>query len=127
MMNPSGGIFSTRMRSLASAMQTPGALEALEVLHLSSANSPPVTIRLLAKALTCGAAPSLRHLNLGYTKVTTAGVEALAAMVEARAQRPACRGLEAFPGIGRIFDGCSETASCGLLRALLPTLRELKL
>ena len=105
------------LQSLRTAMQVPGALQILGVLsiYLDERICFP-TIELFAVALASGAAPSLRELvlELEYAEFEDEAIEALATMFEARAQRPACRGLEVFKCDGRVV-GNSQ-----LMRALLP-------
>lgn len=129
---------SVHLHSLASGMTIPGVLNALEKLSVciyKKSSRPSESwsskmIRLLAKALASGAAPSLRHLdlNLGCTfgKGMDKAVKRLAAMLESRALLPACRGLETLDNedLDRIMY-CSEEIGCRFLRAFLPSLTEL--
>lgn len=115
--------------SIATAMQMPGALDALVILHFYSEEELPLgTFQLLAAALASGAAPSLRHLHLGASRYMLEDdyMKALVEMVEARAAlRPACRGLEVVED--NEYWGGSEAVRSQLLRALLPSLIDLKL
>lgn len=116
-----------QIRSLTSAMQVPGALDALEGLYFPSEDdSPSGMIQLLTEALTSGAAPSLCRLHLPDTTFNDDGLDALVAMVEARAaRRPACRGLESVEGGG--FWGGSEQSRIRLTCALLPSLTDIRI
>lgn len=102
----------------------PRKRHALEVLKFNSRDSPSGTIELLMGPLASGAAPFLREIGLGYGEES---VDGLAAMLEARARLPSCRGLEMLPGIDRGIFGCPEPARNRLLCALLPSVTELKL
>ena len=51
-------------------------------------------------------------------------LEALATMLEARAQLPACRGLDPIKPDGLVDEERSEAFRCRLLRALLPSMTE---
>lgn len=74
--------------SLTQAMQEVGALDVLEKLHMADFCGHVV------EALASGVAPSLRKLYMdGMNGLTDDKLEALAAMVEARAQHAACSGL----------------------------------
>ncbi len=52
-------------------------------------------------------------------------VESLIAMLEARAQRPACRGLEKLEAANLTGSGIPEAPRTRLLRTLLPSVKEL--
>lgn len=93
--------------------------------HLFSDIIPSGAIKLLAEALISGAAPSLRHLGLDFCDFEDEDVEALATMLEARAQNPDCRASEKVDRY--VFIGGSDELSDRVMRALLPSLTELKL
>lgn len=102
------------MRGLADAIQGPGALEALAVLAFHKTSWAPGTIEPLAHALATGAAPSLRSLDLGEPgKYSDSDVKALAAMLQARAQHPACHGLEKIKTSSYGLYECSEASHGG--------------
>ncbi len=112
------------VRSLATAMVVPGALQSLEELCFVCYGAwQSGQISLLAGAMASGAAPLLRTLQVecvfGYFK--DEDVEALAAMLEARAQLSTCRGLEQLHTFGVLDEARSLAMRCRLLRAFLPS------
>ena len=118
--------FKDKLANLAAAMQVPGALQALECLRLERHAIQPEVLPLLAGALAGGAAPNLRLLDLGGGALIDEDAEALAAMLEARAQRPACRRLEMLKAEGLLDEEIEEAPRCRVVRALLPTILELE-
>ena len=131
-MNFDGLTTAALVQSMAGALRMGGPLPALEVLRLSPATRwQPGMLPVLAGALASGACPSLRVLNVKsgstFNHHKHEDLEALAAMLEERAQRPACRGLEHLKadGLTLLDDEPSLAVRTRLMRALLPTVREL--
>lgn len=116
-----------QVQGLAGALGAPGALPALEVLQLSpTAGWRAGMLPLLAGALTSGTAPTLRVLDLVRGPQADWDLEALVGMLEARAQLPACRGLEQLKAPGLLDPSRSEALRKRLLRALLPSITEME-
>ena len=105
-------------------LRMPGVLQALEVLRFSNQMG---MFPILADALASGACPFLRVLDLNCGYFLEEEMEALVAMLEARAQNPACRRLELLDTEEDDFldHGRSLAARTRLLRALLRTVTEL--
>ncbi len=118
---------ATHVRTLVSALEVPGALQAVEKLRLH-----PTTgwyagmLPLLTRALASDAAPALRILDLKCAPSRDEDLEALAAMLEARAQRPACRSLDMLAAEWLMALRRPEAFRCRLLRAQLQTVRKLE-
>lgn len=96
-------VTSPQIFGVASAMQVPGALDALVSLHFYSEDElPDDTFPLLVGSLASGAAPSLCHLDFGSSRLAQFDdeeMEALVEMVEARAALfPACRRWKVLEG-----------------------------
>ncbi len=108
-----------------------GALQGLEQLAIYSASEwEKGMLPRLADALASEIAPLIWVLDFGPGgRVEDEDLEALAAMLETRAQLPACRGLEQvqlFEDWMDNFDELfSDAARCRLMRAMLLTVTEL--
>ncbi len=116
------------VQTLALAFRSPGALQVLEVLrpHPTTAWRAGM-LPLLANALASDATPALQTLDLKCGPSQDADLEALAAMLETRAQRLACRGLDVLKtGTDWVGKEVSEASRCRLMRALLHTVTELE-
>ena len=116
-----------QVQGLAGALTVAGPLQALETLSfLPIFGWVPGMLLVLARALASGACPSLRVLDLGnhLNLYMDKDVEALAAMLEARARRPACHALDTIKA-EYLVDESSRPARSRLIRALLPTVTEL--
>lgn len=120
--HPHPPITIPEVQALTDALQTTGALPCLEHLYISLPGGwLPGIVALFAGALASGAAPSLRSLDICAHRKEE-DMEALATMLEARAQLPACRGFEKF--IKGLIWASTETR-CRMLRVLLPSMTEL--
>ena len=145
-----GSTTMAQVRALADAMQVPGALQALQSLRFLTTTPWPddglITIvatrdddspflqtiswsrgmvPLLAGALASDAAPALRILALDSGSFQDEDLEALAAMLESRAARPACRGLDRIEASRLLCQSLAVGARCRVLQALLLTVTSL--
>lgn len=92
-------VTAVHLQSLKGALQAPGALQALEELRVGGCGDgirDSGMVGMIAQVLTSDVAPSLRILEF-HTQIHDIDnyeLKAVAAMLEARAKRPACRKLE---------------------------------
>lgn len=113
------------LNTLAEALQVDGALPALKTFDIILPNTPSFLLKL-ARALMGGAVPLLEHWNLRQRSVTGEDMNTLADMLEARAGIPNCQRLQTFDAnFGSWLDNASPDTQIRLLRALLPSLKEL--
>lgn len=120
--------------AFAGVLHAPGTLQDLECLCIKDSYNAylPDTLSLIVGALTSGALPALRVLDLDFQrKKWDHGIlDALAAMLEARAAHGACQRLEQFEIRAYEIDGNDLSNDdllirCRLLRALLQSVTKL--
>lgn len=75
--------------------------------------------------LTNGTLPRLEHFDVRQSMPTTSDMDIVSDMVEARAQIPGCKKFVSFKAGYYWLDEASLATQDRLLRALLPSLKEL--
>jgi hypothetical protein len=103
---------------LVAAVETEGALPALEKLHIDVMVDLTTTVAL-AEWLGCGTLPCLKTLMLGRPPYTETVMADLTAMLEARVDLPNCQRLEEALGDQGWLENGSEETRLSLLSAAL--------
>jgi len=116
----------TKERSslLAGALEVHGALPALRSFTLQCEGTRGVLCEL-ASAIIGGASPQLQELSL-TTEFDDSELEFLADLLEASVRTPGCKRLERFEGYEGWLDKASLPARIRILRALLPSVKDLE-
>lgn len=119
-----------RLDLLAAALEMEGTLLALSELKVKC-DLEVGGLSRLTKALACGNAPLLQHFYVKWADFWEHELVSIAEMVEARARISGCKKLETFRRASNVDDDWFMSAAIEtqirLLRALLPSVKELPL